>query len=153
MKKFERLIVAVVYVAIMIGGWVWLFVDSSAPGSYAGPLIPPMIIINIVLFIMAIVNIEKFFGSLKKEDNLKAADPTDETDMPSSFIPKELPIKKNYKALAGAVIQIAIIIAAMIWLCCSPIGLTFSLPAFAIFTGLYHGASLCIKKFRNSLNK
>lgn len=133
MKKFLSLFVAVICVAIMIGGWVWLFVVSSAPGSYTFPLIPPLIIVSIALFIAAMIHIEKFFKLIKT----KALEP-----------PKELPEKKNYKALAGMIIQIAMIIALAIWLLCNPIGIIFSLPAFVVFTGLVQGASLCEKIFR-----
>lgn len=146
MKIFNGLIVPVVCVGIMIGGWIWLFVADSGPGSYAVPLIPPLIILNIALFIVAIVFIVKFFNALNWEDHLKAANPP---NMPN--IPEALHAKKNYKALVGAVVQIAIIIAAAIWVSCSTFGIIFSLPAIAVIIALALGAELCLKKFRRPL--
>lgn len=130
MKKFTSLIFAVICIAIMIGEWVWLIVISSEPGSYVIELVPPMIITTIGLFIAAMILMGEFFKSFR------------------TYNPSGLSEKKKHIALAGAIIQIVIIVALAIWLICSSFGIIFSLPAFAVFTGLSQGASLCIKIFR-----
>lgn len=137
MKKFTSLIFAVICIAIMIGSWVWFLYASSGPGSYGIGLVPPMILPTIGLFIAAIILIGEFFKSLKAEYSLKAA-----------ASPNELPAEKNYKALAGAVVQIAIIATIVIWNVFNTFAIIFSLPAIAIIIGLSQGADLCFTIFR-----
>lgn len=134
-KFFNGIIVPFVCVGIMIGGWIWLIVEDSKPGSYAIGLFLMLIPPNIALFIVAIVFTIKFFNELKKE----------------FYLSDEFPEKKNYKALVGAIVQIALILAAAIWVTISPFGMIFALPAVAVIIWLSLGAELCIKKFRRSL--
>lgn len=65
-------------------------------------IVPLMIIINIVLFIGAVIHIGYFFISLKWDDHLKnEVDPPEDPDMPAAYIseePKELSAKKLQSA-------------------------------------------------------
>lgn len=134
-KFFNGIIVPFVCVGIMIGGWIWLIVEDSKPGSYAIGLFLPLIPLNIALLIVAVVFTTKFFGELKKE----------------FYLSSEPPAKKNYKALVGAIVQLALILAAALWVTFSPFGIIFTLPAVAVIIWLSLGAELCIKKYRRSL--
>lgn len=148
MIDYKSLAGAVIRIAIMIGGGLWF--DNG--GFELIVFVLPMIIINIVLFIGTVIRFEHFFRSLKWDDHLKEVEPPDEPDMPALYVPEELPVKKNFKALAGAVIQTAILAGVGIWFC-SPLKFGFVLPVIAIFIGLSWGTYLCIVKFLDSLKE
>lgn len=152
MKDYKSLASAVIRIAIMIVGAVWL----NSPAHYGSlglvVLALPMIIIDIVLFRGAVIRFGDFFRSLRWDDHLKEVDPPDEPGMPALYVPEKLPVKKNFKALLGAVIQAAIIVGVGIWFC-SPLKFGFVLPVIAICIGLSWGIYLCIVRFLDSLKE
>lgn len=158
MKDYKELAGAVIRIAIMIVGGLWFNAPQNDNSGGFGNIVivPLMIIINIVLFIGAVIHIGYFFRSLKWDDHLKnEVDPPENPDMPAAYIseePKELPAKKNFKALLGAVIQVAIIVVVGIWFC-SPLKFGFVLPVIAICIGLSWGIYLCIVRFLDSLKE
>lgn len=157
MKDYKELAGAVIRIAIMIVGGLWFNTPQNNNGGFGlVVLVLPMIAINIVLFIGAVIHIWYFFRSLRWDNYLKnGVDPPEEPDMPAAYIseePKELPAKKKFKALLGAVIQAAIIVGVGIWFC-SPLKFGFALPVLAICIGLSWGIYLCIVKFLDSLKE